>query len=70
MNLVFEPTETLRRAWKARDAATGEVIGGVEWLEGIGAYGFAFTPSQPVSVFTDPAILREVGRFLYEVTPA
>ena len=65
MALVFEPTPTFPKAWTVRNGPTGQVLGGVEWLERLGVYGFGALPGAPV--FSDLTMLNEVGRFLDEV---
>ena len=65
---VEELTRGRPRAWTVRDRETGEVLGGVEWLERFGAHGFGAAPG--VAAFSDPTVMREVGRFLDEVNDA
>lgn len=66
-DLVFveNPTRGETRRWTVRNCEIGEAIGGVEWLDRLGVYGFGTAPG--VAAFSDPAVMWEVGRFLDEV---
>ena len=64
MTLIFEPTTTPPRGWTVHDAATGELLGSVEWHDRLGVYGFASRPGLPL--FFDGPALEEIGRFVDE----
>ena len=64
MALIFEPTTTPPRGWTVHDAATGELLGSVEWHDRLGVYGFAVAP-WPAAVLRRSA-LEEIGRFVDE----
>lgn len=72
MALTFEPRPRQPKAsptawaWEVRDGVTGAVIGGVEWLDRLGVYGFGAAPGG-TAVFSDPAVMQDVGRFLEQV---
>ena len=64
MTLIFEPTTAPRRGWTVRNAATGELLGSVEWHDQLGVYGFASRHGLPL--FFDGLALEEIGRFVDE----
>lgn len=62
MRLIFEPHASPPRGWTVRDAATGELLGSVEWHDRLGVYGFASRPGLPL--FFDGPAFEEIGRFI------
>ena len=67
VDLIFaeEPTRDQSRSWTVLDGEIGDLLGCVGWLDTLGVYGFGAVPG--VAVFSDPAVMQRVGRFLDEV---
>jgi hypothetical protein len=63
MGLIFEPTTT-PRGWTVHRAATGELLGSVEWHDRLGVYGFAARPG--LALVFDHRALEAIGHFVDE----
>ena len=60
MGLIFEPTTSPLRGWTVHRAATGELLGSVEWHDQLGVYGFAARPG--LALVFDHRALEAIGR--------
>ena len=64
MGLIFEPTTSPLRGWTVHRAATGELLGSVEWHDQLGVYGFAARPG--LALTFDGRALEAIGHFVDE----